>query len=481
MKKVFMLIIVLFLVQIQTDLNSQNIKQPKNIIIMIGDGMGFEHVKAGAYYLAGELNREGGVFLDFPTKLAVACYPAKVGSKGEDGELIWSRGYNTFDNWNDLSWRLSGYTCSAASGTAIATGYKTANAFIGLDINKEPIENITEFAKSIGKSAGVITTVQLSHATPAAFVAHNIHRNNYSEIAHEMILNSKLDVLIGGGHPYFDHDAKPLNKAHTFKFVGDSLIWVHLNTDATIFKLTDGSFSVQDIDGDGIADSWKLIQKKADFEKIATTANPPKRLLGVLPVAETSQQRRGTKIGAGYGSGGKEDAFAVPFNDNVPSLATIAGTALNVLKQNSSGFFLMVEGGAIDWAGHSNQPGRLIEEYADFADAVKFVYDWVENNSSWDETLLIVTADHETGYLTGPNFNISSNEFVGVVNQGKGKMPLMKFNSDNHTNDLVPFYAIGAGREIFYYFADEHDKVYGEYLHNSEIGKAMKLLWNNWK
>jgi len=118
--------------------------------------------------------------------------------------------------------------------------------------------------------------------------------------------------------------------------------------------------------------------------------------------------------------------------------------ALNVLDNDADGFFLMVEGGAIDWAGHANQSGRLIEEQADFNEAVAAVCDWVEQNSSWSETLVIVTGDHETGYLTG-----TAGVYDAVLNNGQGNMPTLAWNSGDHTNQLIPFYAKGAGAEIF--------------------------------
>ncbi len=99
---------------------------------------------------------------------------------------------------------------------------------------------------------------------------------------------------------------------------------------------------------------------------------------------------------------GYADPFVVPLIDTVPTLEEMTKAALNILDDDPDGLFLMIEGGAVDWASHANQSGRMIEEHIDFDNSVQAVVDWVQKNSNWGETLLIVTSDHETGYLTGP-------------------------------------------------------------------------------
>jgi alkaline phosphatase len=124
------------------------------------------------------------------------------------------------------------------------------------------------------------------------------------------------------------------------------------------------------------------------------SGDTPLRVIGLPQVHETLQQkRRGDDLA---------DPYVVNRTETVPTLAEMSQVALNVLDNNRDGFFLMIEGGAVDWAGHDNQSGRLIEEEIDFNRAVEAVAAWIEKNSSWDDTLLIVTADHETGYLNGP-------------------------------------------------------------------------------
>ena len=145
---------------------------------------------------------------------------------------------------------------------------------------------------------------------------------------------------------------------------------------------------------------------------------------------------------------------------------------INVLDNNRSGFFLMIEGGAIDWATHENQKGRMLEEMTEFREAVDAVINWVNANSNWDETLLIVTADHECGNLWG------GDPFTPVTDNGIGNLPGLQYNSHDHTNSLVPVFAMGAGASLLVKQADETDPVRGPYLQNTEIPALIFRLWD---
>ncbi len=171
------------------------------------------------------------------------------------------------------------------------------------------------------------------------------------------------------------------------------------------------------------------------------------------------------------------DPYIVPFLDTSPALQEMTKGALNVLDNNNNGFFLMIEGGAIDWASHSNQPGRLIEEEIEFNKAVEAVVNWVENRSNWNETIVIVTGDHETGYLNGPNSGIDSEgESIWSLlgNNGINKLPDMDFYSGSHTNSLIPFYAQEIGDFLFLEAANNTlDPIRGHYLNNTDIGRIL--------
>ena len=146
---------------------------------------------------------------------------------------------------------------------------------------------------------------------------------------------------------------------------------------------------------------------------------------------------------------------------------------LNVLDNNPKGFFVMIEGGAIDWANHDNQKGRMLEEMRSFSDAVDTVINWVNKYSSWDETLLIITADHECGDLWG------GNTFTPVKDYGKNVMPALKYNSKDHTNALVGVWAKGKGSEIMKLMAGETDPVRGVFIQNTAIPQLIFMMWGN--
>ncbi len=448
-------------------------KVPKNVIIMISDGCGINHIRATNLYQFGQYS--GQKYESFPVKLFMSTYPAK----SEVGNLLmYSRGYSTYNAWNDFKYVLSDFTCSAASGTALATGEKTYNGAIGVDINGSPLKNLSELAIEKNKSAGVVTSVQISHATPATFVAHNKSRNKYSEIAKNMLINSKLSVIMGCGHPYYDNNGKELSKANTFNYIGDSLIWNDLLNNSTTLN----GKQVQDISFDGIPDKWNLIQDKNDFIALANGENLPDRVIGIAKVAQTLQQEKDLNTYNYYLNSKitkSEDPNELIKNriSSVPDLDIMAEGALNVLNKNPNGFFLMIEGGAIDWAAHSNQTARMIAEEIYFNNAVDKVIEWIEQNSSWEETLLIVTADHETGYITAPYNGNENIDWELIPQSPKGTLPNIQWNSMDHTNSLVPFFAKGICSEYLNFFADEIDIKRGKYINNTEPAQLLFLLW----
>ena len=139
----------------------------------------------------------------------------------------------------------------------------------------------------------------------------------------------------------------------------------------------------------------------------------------------------------------------------------------------------MIEGGAVDWANHANQPERTIEEQIDFVQAVEAVVEWVEKNSNWDDTLLILTADHECGLLLGPDSD--KIPFQPLTDNGLGKMPGMRHNADGHANSLVPIYARGTDAELFKKLVKGKDEkaasawsISGDYVDNTDIFAVMK-------
>jgi alkaline phosphatase len=441
---------------------------PKNIIVLIGDGMGYNHIKVADYYPG----KSQQVYEQFPVKLAMAHYPAKAGEYeiSKPGSNFLATGYNPSLAWKDTAYLKKNFTESAAAATALSTGVKTYNNAIGMSVAHDTLENLVQWAKSLGKSAGVVTTVPFSHATPAGFVAHNVTRTHYAEIAREMLLESRCDVIIGCGDPMFDDDGLPIGrKWKNAKYVGDSVLWMNIvegSGKQTQFVVNGVSRTVRDVNGDGKADPWTVIRSLDDFRTLQK-GKTPVRVLGCPEIYSTLQQGRTMKNGETKNS----LPYVTPFIASVPTLAEMAGGALNVLDNNPKGFFVMIEGGATDWASHSNQKGRLIEEMKDFNAAIDRVVDWVNTHSNWDETMVIVTGDHETGFLWG------GDPFIPVKDLGKDILPLMQFNSTDHTNSLIPFFAKGAGSECYRNYADEFDSLRGPFIQNSEVAQLIHFLW----
>jgi alkaline phosphatase len=417
---------------------------PKNIIIMISDGCGYYHIDAAAIYQYG--HTPSPLYSQFSLSCAMATFSA---GGSYDPNLAWA----------SFGYVKHGYTDSAAAATAMSTGIKTYDGAIGVDLNKMPRTHMIERCEQLGKTTGVVTTVQFSHSTPAGFVAHNPDRDNYKEIAREMLLESAVDCIMGCGHPLYDNDGKRRSIAGAYKYVGGKSTWNDLLAGA----------AGADADADGVNDPWTLVQTRAEFQALAD-GNTPKRLCGIPQVYDTLQQAR---------SGDKNaDPYVVPLITTVPTLEEMTKAAINVLDDDPDGLFLMIEGGAVDWASHKSRSGRMLEEQIDFDKAVQAVMEWINQNSSWDQTLLIVTADHECGYLTGPDSGDKTDGPVwnDLVNNGKDKLPGMKWHSGSHTNSLVPFYAKGRGTNLFKAAAVNSDPTRGPYIDNTTIAKTIFQL-----
>ncbi|WP_406675914.1 alkaline phosphatase [Shewanella benthica] len=277
---------------------------PKNIVIMIGDGMGPAYTSAYRYYKDNPDTQEiEQTVFDRLLVGTSSTYPARV----------------------------SGYvTDSAASATALATGTKTYNGAISVDTNKQPIATIMEKAKALGLSTGVAVTSQINHATPAAFLSHNESRSNYDELALSY-LKTDADVMLGGGQKYFPASLIKKFEAKGYQYLSD-------------FNQLD---SVK---------QGKVIGLFADVQ---------------LP-------------------------WAIDDRDS-NKLSKMTTKALALLSQNDQGFVLLVEGSLIDWAGHNNDIATAMGEMEEFANAIEVVEQYIRKNN---DTLMVVTADHNTGGLS---------------------------------------------------------------------------------
>lgn len=459
----FLLIVAMTSCQTATEGNGTEQAGPKNIIFFVGDGMGYNHILATNYFMYGEAGVQPYEQDDWFHVAQATFSIARI----HQGDTIFHNGYAPRTAWEDPDYVIEDYTDSAAAATALSTGMKTFGGALGIGMGGDTLVHISEAAKALGKSVGIVSSVPVSHATPAGFIVHNESRRNYEEIARDMFFRSRADVLMAAGHPKYNNDGQP--EEMSYRYVGGSEIWEQLtaNDGRTTFTYEGGHLSVQDASGDGQPDPWHFIESREDFQALAS-GPAPGRVLGIARAYSTLNQGRLRDQEA-------EMPFEQPMNENLPSLEELTRASLNVLGQNEKGFFVMIEGGAIDWAGHDNHLGRIIEEQADFNRSVIAAIEWVETHSSWDETLVIVTSDHECGYLTGPEHPRVVKD--PVVNRGQGQMPEHGFHHSSHTNMLVPFYAKGPGIEFFELFADEKDPQRGPFIQNTQIAQAIFLMW----
>jgi len=451
----------------------------KNVILVVVDGGGFNTWRAADMY-QGKLGKQ---VYDGPgwVKLGCTTFPltlskSPTATDAQNPELVYdpAKAWDPTPAPGEGPGGFAGYkflkfsaTDSAAAATALSTGKKAFNNAINWSDLDFPLssQTIAEIAKCRGRSVGVITTVPWSHATPACLGgAHSAERDKYAQIAREMLAAPYLDLIMGAGHPEFDDDGQPRpapasakQEREFFQYVGGKETWAQLKVGTH-------------------PGGWKLIETKAQFEALRSGPTPAK-VLGTAQVATTLQQHR--KSPAPGATQAPAEPFSIPQNANVPDLATMTRAALNCLDDNPAGFYLMIEAGAVDWANHANQPDRMIEEQSDFLRALDAVAAWVDSQSNWDETLVILTADHESGLLWGPESD--TRPFDPIVDSGPQKLPGMRYNSKGHSNELVPLFARGAGSELFAKLVrgtdDKAAAVWtfsGQYVDNTDVFRVME-------
>ncbi|MBQ6693351.1 MAG: alkaline phosphatase [Bacteroidaceae bacterium] len=287
-------------------------KNPKYVFYFIGDGMGPSHVLGTELYI-GEINGVIGRpqplrFTQFPHTAFVTTFSAS-----------------------------NGVTDSAASGTALATGNKTNNGYLGTTPDGTPVYSIAHAAQEAGYAVGISTTVPINHATPGAFYAHQKSRNNYPQIAQEMLTAGYC--FYAGGDPICNNEER--SELYTKAQEQGYTIVRGYNEYKTLKKT---------------ADKMMLYQKEVATE---------------LP-------------------------YSIDRESDDLTLAQITEAGIDFLSQKSKkGFFFMIEGGKIDYASHSDDAATMMHEVKDFNAAIEVAYEFYKKHK--DETLIIVTADHETG------------------------------------------------------------------------------------
>ncbi|MBC8481666.1 MAG: alkaline phosphatase [Planctomycetes bacterium] len=258
-------------------------------------------------------------------------------------------------------------TDSAAAGTALACGFKTNNGTIGMVPSGERFETILEAAKSNGKATGLVATSTISHATPASFASHVKSRGMEAEIAAQL-LGNKVNVLLGGGKKFFVPE----------KVKGSA------RKDS------------RDLIAEAKSAGYNFVENKDELK-----SSDSKYLLGLF------------------------EMNALTTKEPEPTLAEMTAKAIEVLDGCGEGFFLMVEGSQIDWACHGNDADYAIRQTLLFDMAVKEAIDFAVKDG---QTLVIVTADHETGGLTITGGGLSGDNInINWSTKGHSNMPVQLF------------------------------------------------------
>ena len=351
----------------------------KNVILMIGDGMGPQQVGMLETYAQKAPN---SIYHGKPTALHRFAQEGVVGSS-----LTYPTDAIVVD--------------SACSATQLATGVATGSEVIGIDADGNVVETVLEKSKRLGKATGLVSDTRLTHATPAAFAAHQPHRSYENEIAVDM-LNTGPDVMLSGGLRYWIPESTN-EKGEVYQ---------------QLTELTGGDVYLKS----KRKDERNLLLEAQEkgyglaFNKDQLEASDSGKLLGLFAYS-------GMMDGIRYSQSKSDESRTQP------SLKEMTLKALSVLEKDEDGFFLMIEGGQIDWAAHSNDAGTMLHELLKFDEAIQVVYDWAKDR---DDTIVVVTADHETGSF---GFSYSSDDLPapqkkdGVAFQAADYAPKFNFGS----------------------------------------------------
>jgi len=325
---------------------------PKNIVLMIGDGMGLSQISAAMY------SNGGTLFLE------EANYIGLIKTNSASSII----------------------TDSAAGATAFSTGKKTYNGSINMSVDSLPLNPITKKLHSKKIKTGIISTSSVTHATPACFYGNQSNRYGVNEELAKQFLHSNINVLIGGGEDYFNNRSDNLNLIDSLK-----------------------------------NKNYLIIDSINDYIPKST-----EKLINFCAPKEPVKKAEGRGV----------------------FLELAADKGLDVLNTNNTkGFFLMIEGSQIDWGGHDMDSEYIISEMLDFDNTVKKVIEFAKKDGN---TLVLITADHETG-----GYGITG---------GDTEKNIIKtsFLTDDHTATMVPIFAIGPGANNFigtYHNTELYDKI----------------------
>ena len=345
------------------------VSQAKNLILLIGDGMGPEQIKAGEIYKGEGLAMQG-----FPYKTTVETRSA-------------------FDEVTD----------SAAAGTALATGRRTKNGMVGKDPDYLNLETIVDIASGMGKRTGVISTEELYGATPMAFSAHAYNRNDRECLLKSAATNSNVNFF--------------------------------------------ASYAM--------AEEYQNIFTSAGYESVAD----------VDSISEAASD----KVFGSYMI--RADAPSMSASASRVAFDRVVTEAIEYLSQDEDGFFLMAEGAHIDHGGHNNDMTYMLQELLAFDDAVQAVLEWAADR---DDTVVIVTADHETGGLELKESAYTALNFLETTSYDSGMTYVPKhyaWTTTSHSSTDVNFYINGANIDFRNYSFGTNARI-----KNTDVFKIMKGL-----
>jgi len=308
-------------------------------------------------------------------------------------------------------------TDSAAAGTAIATGVKTVNGAVGVAPDGRRVRTVLEAARDRGRATGLVTTAQVTDATPAAFAAHVPDRRRQSEIARQYIEQTKPDVVLGGGEDWWLPAGDP--GAHPDHPADDP-------AEASRSDRGDLVARARELGYDYVSNAAEL------------RASRSRKLLGLFANEEMFQQR----------PEGRGDQY-----DPLVSLPDMTAKALQTLGRSRKGFFLMVEEEAIDEMSHRNNARRTLQAGEALDDSVAVARRYAATHP---DTLVLVTADHETGGLTVEDAADTTDE-GGDTSTEDGPFPVpgakqalaVDWTTSEHTGADVPLTAEGPGAGLF--------------------------------
>lgn len=374
MKKIHSLFVAIFAMAVLASCTFEYQKQPKNVIYLIGDGMGFGAVTSLLLSMEEETGFEKAPVIGLSETCSANNY----------------------------------VTDSPAGGTALATGTRTCNGFLGVGPDSVQLESLLKKAQKMGKKTGIVVNTTLTEATPGAFYAGVTSRKESYTIA-KQFTESGVDVAIGAGLSAF------INRPDSIDM-----------TEVLINK------------GYDVYLDWKSVLESES-----------KKFVGILDMSDVHRRNKKSNATASAAEGQEvclaarlaateENADTTRFSEPTEYLHKACTKALSVLEQEAEkGFFLMVESAIIDGYGHNNDSEGMIEEMQEFDKTLQALIAYVDAHPN---TLLVVTADHETGGTGVAYKSYEVNEPAGLH---------LNFSTKGHTGTVVPVFAYGAGAEKF--------------------------------